>query len=454
MKISPAVKVGILTVLSVIILIFSVMWLKGRSISVGERIEVKFHDVDGMRPGSAVQMMGIRIGQVEEIIPEIKDNLSSVKVKFVITEPGITIPQASVVSIQQSGIIGEKFLEITPPQIQTIYLPVLSGSRGFLEEGSPIEILIDNKYITVGIVKTSKVIDTDVIDEAIQQNINAPYAYKISYIINTPGISIPDNIKGKIKKNDNGYKLVLSPPDNEIIPSPVPDCKYTVIEPIRLKTFFDLQLKAALELEKTNEKINSILTDESISDLKATLKNAKVLTAKATITLDQATQLLGSSKKDFDNVVTLASTLSGKMIALSDNVNNLIGDPKLKDNLLSTTESLEKSTKQVADILSDPKLKETFDLVNSSTKDLSEITSSINSLTKEPSFKGKVDDTVTNLNVSLEKLSKTLDTVNNLTTEEKQRFKNIIQESSETSKNLKKFSDKLNGRFVLFKLLF
>ena len=62
MKFSPALKVGILTLISLTILIFSVMWLKGRAISSGNRITVMFHDVDGMRAGSGVQIMGLRVG--------------------------------------------------------------------------------------------------------------------------------------------------------------------------------------------------------------------------------------------------------------------------------------------------------------------------------------------------------------------------------------------------------
>lgn len=113
MKMSPSFKVGILAIVALTILLFTVLWIKGRSFSSAERIEVQFKDVNGMRPGSGVQMMGLRVGQVEEITPVVNGDSSYVKMKFVITEPGITIPKASMLSIQQSGLIGEQFLEIT-----------------------------------------------------------------------------------------------------------------------------------------------------------------------------------------------------------------------------------------------------------------------------------------------------------------------------------------------------
>ena len=82
MKFSSSFKVGILTVLALIILVLSVLWIKGRALSVGERITVKFHDANGIRSGASVQMMGLRIGQIEEVAPHIDDKDSYISIKF------------------------------------------------------------------------------------------------------------------------------------------------------------------------------------------------------------------------------------------------------------------------------------------------------------------------------------------------------------------------------------
>ena len=79
MKLSPSFKVGVLTLVALTIFLFTVLWVKGRSFSSAERIEVHFKDVNGMRPGSGVQMMGLRVGQVEEIIPVVENESSYVK---------------------------------------------------------------------------------------------------------------------------------------------------------------------------------------------------------------------------------------------------------------------------------------------------------------------------------------------------------------------------------------
>lgn len=108
-KVSSSLKVGILTVTALIILIFTVLWIKGRSLSSGERIEVIFHDINGIRAGSGVQMMGLRIGQIEEIIPVVAGKDSHVKVKFVITEKGVKIPHLQQFQFSNQGLSANNF---------------------------------------------------------------------------------------------------------------------------------------------------------------------------------------------------------------------------------------------------------------------------------------------------------------------------------------------------------
>jgi ABC-type transporter Mla subunit MlaD len=407
-----------------------------------------------MRPGSAVQMMGIRIGQIEEVIPYIDKDTSYVKVKFVITQTGITIPTASTISIQQSGIIGEKFLEITPPQPQIAYLPITTTFKSCLKENSPVELLVDGKFITIGKVRNTEIVDKRTLPDAQKIKIFTPWVYKVEYINTTPGILIPEDSIPVVKGAHKDYKLRLTPPDNTIVQVYESDSKYTIVEPMRLKELFDLQLETAISLKETNDKINTLLSDDSIKNLKQTLKNTKDLTAQATITLRTASSLMGTTESELKSVIVMASNLSGRMIKLSDNLNDVIGDPEVKKNFLATAASMQKSTKEIAEILSDPKLKETVNLVNSSTKDLSEITSYVNSVSKDPEFRTKLDGTVTNLSISLEKLSKALDSVNDLTKSDEHEIKAILQDSAEASKNLKKFSERLNKRFLLFRLMF
>ena len=64
MRFSSSFKVGLLTLLALILLVGVVLKVKGRALTSAKRIEITFKDVNGMRPGSGVQMMGLKVGQV------------------------------------------------------------------------------------------------------------------------------------------------------------------------------------------------------------------------------------------------------------------------------------------------------------------------------------------------------------------------------------------------------
>ena len=85
MKFSSSFKVGLLTLIALVLLFGVVFKVKGRTFSNAKRIEIQFKDVNGMRPGAGVQMMGLRVGQVEEVTPVVDGENNYVKVKFVIT---------------------------------------------------------------------------------------------------------------------------------------------------------------------------------------------------------------------------------------------------------------------------------------------------------------------------------------------------------------------------------
>ena len=200
-KYASSLKVGILTLSAISILIFTVLWIKGRSLSGGERIDLAFKDVNGMRPGSAVQMMGLRIGQVEEITPVIQGEDSYVKLRFVITEKGVKIPYASLISIQQSGIIGEQFLEVTPPKNEFIFSetnrPITS-----IQKDAPIYMTLSDGEKEIGKVVEAQVVRKSQIPFEFRQKISTKNVLKLTYFIDLPGLILDRNSIGmKIKNN-------------------------------------------------------------------------------------------------------------------------------------------------------------------------------------------------------------------------------------------------------------
>ena len=454
MRFSSSIKVGILTITALFILIFSVMWVKGRSLSSSERITVEFKDVNGMRPGSAVQIMGFRVGQVEEVIPVIDGENSYIKLKFVITEPNIEIPYASEISIQQSGLIGEQFLEITPPKNRIIYLPV-TGHEKVLKKGNVVEMLLSNEYHNVGLVKNVEIIQTAALPSEERAKFSTEKVYKITYIINTPGLIIPNEIKAKILPSlDGSEKMRISLANGGKMLLPETDEKYTIVEPMRLVDFMELQYKSAEALTETNEKISAILSEDVIEDLKETAKNLNSLSLRANTTLEKAEILIDTSKTELLTLTAQADKISERIMNLTDKLNELAGDEDFVKNVSDATKSVAALSNNLNDIVQDPQTRATLANINSMSKNLSEISLYINDMSKDEKLKRKVLDTVDRLDLALEQLNVSLKLVNDVGTEEKDKILSTINDASETTKNLKKFSEKLNKRFLLFRLMF
>ena len=453
MRFSSSFKVGILTLAALLILVFSILWIKGRALSAGERLTIEFKDVNGMRPGSAVQLMGFRVGQVEEITPVVNNENSVVRVKFVITEPDITIPQASTISIQQSGIIGEQFLEITPPKIRFIYMPIGKKSQ-FLHLNDKVEMKLSDKYYDVGNVKKIEIVETKTLPLTVQEEIKTEFAYKVGYVITLPGLILPDRVTGKIKNVNNGNKLRLAPRNQIALAYPKTNSKYTVIEPLRLSDFLDLQYRAASSMTEMNEKINTILSDDIITEIKGIVQNINDLTVKAGTTLDKTQLLLESSKEDLDKLMVTTDTVSQKVIVLTDNLNNIVGDEEFKETLMSTTKSIDRLSTNMNSLLEDPTTKQTLQNLQVASKNIAEISEFVNTMTKDEKLKAEINDTMKKFNKAMDELTLTLANVNNLTTEQKSNIESTLNNACETSKNLRKFSEKLNKRFLLFRLMF
>ena len=451
MKMSPSFKVGILTLVALIILLFTVLWIKGRSFSSAERIEVHFKDVNGMRPGSGVQMMGLRVGQVEEIIPAVDGESSYVKMKFVITEPGITIPKASMLSIQQSGLIGEQFLEITPPRVRSVYIPVVG--KELLSNDAPVEIKLDDKYYDVGNVKKSQIMTAKLVPDELKDYIKTNYAYKVDYVVNLPGLIIPHFMTGKIVTEDGVKKLRIAPLDNAPLPYPQQTSPYTIIEPMRIADFMDLQYKAAESLTETNRIINELLNDSMIAEIRQSVTNFKDLTAQATTTLAKTEKLIETSRNDIDAVLWMMSDVSTNFNKLATNINGIIGDEKFKPMMYDTAESISNLSKQLTPILGAVDAKAFGEDLNAVMTNLNEISTSVNKMTKDENLKTKIETSIDNLNVTMCEVSNALETING-EDGDKEGLKQIVEDTSETVANLKKFSEKLNKRFLLFRLMF
>ena len=454
MKFSSSFKVGLLTLLSLILLIGVVIKVKGRAISSAPRVEIHFKDVNGMRPGAGVQMMGYKVGQVEEITPVIEGEDSYVKVKFVITDPHAAIPKASTFTIQQSGLIGELFLEVTPPKTRAIYIPMVN--RDVLFRDDLVEMKLSDRFYDVGIIRNVQVVHKDALPYNVRDKIQTSYAYRVDYIINLPGLIMPNFIKGEaVVTKDGKKKLRISSLDNTVPPYPKQDSPYTVIEPMRIADFLDWQYKAAESLTETNMKVNTLLSDKTIADLQMTVNNIDEISQKANVTMDKINQLLDDSRSDIDELIALANHTAADFNALTGNLNNIIGDPVFKKNVISTSTSVDQLARNLNKIMgNEEESKKMAADIRTITDNLAEISTSVTLMTKDEQLKKDLQNTLANTNKALTNVSTALASVNKMTPENKTELDELLEDAKITTCNLKKFSEKLNKRFLIFRLLF
>lgn len=91
----------------------------------GYQLAAIFNNIDGIHIGSKVRVAGINIGEVSEV--NIDPSTYKAKVAFFI-DSNFKLPSDSSVSVVSSGLIGEKYLAVTP-----------GSDTEFLRAGSSIE---------------------------------------------------------------------------------------------------------------------------------------------------------------------------------------------------------------------------------------------------------------------------------------------------------------------------
>lgn len=442
-------KVGLLTVISLAVLITTVIWLRGRTLGGGQTFEIYFRDVDGLRQGAPVQFMGIRVGFVDDVMPIVTQSKAyRVRVRFTVTEPNVALPKGAHVSLQQSGIIGEKFVEIMPPRPQHADL-ILSEYTPDIRRNTPIMVMFRDGLVQVGHVRY---VHVSKIPQILKRQ--PDYRYRISYIIDQPGYLPPnDDQFDWQKQTDGSYALVLEDEKARWQPRPRQEVYFTVEDPLRLKEFFEEQLASAQALKMTNEKINHLLSDETISTIQGTLKNSERLTAEAAVVLKQANALLSSTAKDLRTLVASTEELTSSVVTVTKDIDAIVGDPEVRANIQSTVKSLETSSKSLSALLNDPSLQSILSDAKATSRNTAELAQYLRDTAMNTQLQERLNESLTLMQTSLTRLSNILENVETVT-EDKETLQSILQETREASQNLNRFSQRLNKRFLLFRLLF
>lgn len=110
-------SVGLLILLGIGIIGGLFLWLRG--VTLGERkynVLIEFPNVNGLQPGAPVRFRGVNVGKISNVSPR----SNGVEVEVEISPADLVIPRDVLVEANQSGIISEVSIDITPQdQIKT-----------------------------------------------------------------------------------------------------------------------------------------------------------------------------------------------------------------------------------------------------------------------------------------------------------------------------------------------
>lgn len=104
-------------------------------------VEAQFSSVQGLRNGANVEIAGVQIGRVSAITLDPESYVAKISMKI---NKDIALSDDTMASIKTSGLIGDKFIELTP-----------GGSDELLAEGSfitdtepPVDLIaLISKYV-------------------------------------------------------------------------------------------------------------------------------------------------------------------------------------------------------------------------------------------------------------------------------------------------------------------
>jgi phospholipid/cholesterol/gamma-HCH transport system substrate-binding protein len=86
---------------------FAKMEMFGRG---GYTVYAEFDNIGGLKPGASVEIAGVQVGRVKSITLT-EDYLARVEM---VIDRNVKLQEDAIVSIKTKGLIGEKYVEITP----------------------------------------------------------------------------------------------------------------------------------------------------------------------------------------------------------------------------------------------------------------------------------------------------------------------------------------------------
>ena len=284
MNISTEAKVGSISVIALMLLAYMIVSLGNFSFGdKGYQIQAVFAQVNGLKQGNALRYAGVDVGLIKDIsvLPD------GVTITFLVN-PGVKIPVGSTFRIGSDGIMGEKHVNISPPQQSTGFLLPNDIVRGEDVQGLDQLIASSDKVLTEvhDLVKSlNQIFGDDQVKGAMKDTIlNAKELTNNLNIMSAALARMAQNNEGNINeivRNMNNMMATLNNVAGRVdrMMASVDNNGQTA-QDLR-ETIQNIKSTSA-RIEKMAAAFEGVVTDpQTANDIKAILKNARSASEKA-----------------------------------------------------------------------------------------------------------------------------------------------------------------------------
>jgi len=331
------IKVGLFVLIGIIIL--SYMSLKVGKFDFGKKkgysIDAYFDNVSGLNRDVPVEIAGIEVGSVDTI--QLDKKRARVTMNL---NSGISIPSDSRASIRTKGIMGDKFIEITPG---TKRLQPLKDGDVIGETYSPAgidELIATISDVAIDIKKVSSSFgsvlgekDGESKMKGILENLNTTTESLNRMILNNEKRveSLLDNFYEFSKDIKESSRI-----NKEYIHQIVVDMKYTTTQ---LKNAVSSFSNIVEKVDKGDGSLGKLINDtKTIEDLNRTLANLRSISEK----IDSGQGTIGrliskeGAAENLDKSLASLRNISEKIDSGQGTIGKLINDDKMAENLEET----------------------------------------------------------------------------------------------------------------------
>lgn len=366
-------RVGLFSLMALIMLMYGWSWLKGFSpLDPPVVFWVRFHDVAGLANNATVNIQGVRCGTVEQISFKVppglkelpdgdpgKEGLPRVYLKVRVINHKMPIPKNAEITIQTLGLVGAKYIEITlPPGVDADHKEFIDPNEVVIgQDPIRVEMVINN--IASKVNRAAEAISSEEAGSAMKDLAQA--AAKLNKTMDKmPGVA--DSVK---KASDNVARTSSQFGETAEQAKLVADNANKFLNQ-GTSTFGSVHTLAT-NLNKTNAKVGKILDNPELSrDLKETVE----LAHKTAKSISQTVSELSITVKD--------QNLRSDLIAMLS-------------KLQSSSEDIRKSMQVVNQLAQDGELRQDVKVV---VKDAREAMSKANDMLALPEFKTDIKQTI------------------------------------------------------------